>query len=119
MIGGPAIFLKRPYALKFVEPKAITGGCKVLLYYDSDTGRISSLSLDMPIMTRRLVEKFDAEKRLLTLATHEGKLETFHVPDDAYLMQGDATLAKLQAKRFVNVVLSLDDKEAIYVSVLD
>lgn len=94
--------------------------CKVSLLQEMDTGRVSSVTAEVPMLNRRKVLHVDAEKRLLRLDV-DGKAEEFRIADPVVIrtQRGTGRLSQLQENKLVSVGLSLDNKQVLYLNLLD
>ncbi len=86
--------------------------------HESDLNRIPQLSVEVPMINRRVVAKIDREKMLLTLKMdEEGTFAEFPVNADAVVMQSGQkrTLAAIKEKQIASVGLSLDQKRVLLI----
>lgn len=108
------------YLLGYAKMEDVNPYCRINFYYEIDRERLTSLNVDVPIISRHRVAAIDHAKRTITIVTNEeGKKETFPVSADVRVLNdtnaGNWTDAK--EKSLVTVGLSLDQKEVIFLSI--
>ncbi|MSU79655.1 MAG: hypothetical protein EXS16_16400 [Gemmataceae bacterium] len=93
---------------------------KVIIGYDSDTRRTTSINLEVPMVLRRHVAAIDLATRKISLeASGDSPAEDFRIAADAKITRLGkelCVLADVKVKYIVSLGLSLDQKEVLYLS---
>ncbi len=109
--------------LRNVPVSQLQSPAKVIVGYDSDTKRATSITLDVPMVLRRTVAAVDLATRKISIeASEEGPAEDFLIAADAKILRlgkAPSALADVKVKSIVSLGLSLDQKEVLYVSFAD
>ena len=107
-------------ALRDVPVSQLQSPAKVIIGYDSDTKRATSINLEVPMVSRRHVAAIDLAKRKISLQASEGSpAEDFQIAADAKITRLGkelCVLADVKVNYIVSLGLSLDQKEVLYIS---